>query len=299
MDVEKLFDPDLVLRNGHRARALQAPGADFLAKIVADELLDRLSVVERKFEHAIILHGHTGLAAQRVRDSGKAQRVTRLEQHADFLKPSVEGVEEGVSDLETISVADASIGMVVSPLSMHLVNDLPGLLLQIRRSLHPDGLLLAALPGTGTLAELRDSLLQAETDLTGGVSPRVVPFADVRDCGALLQRAGFALPVVDRETYTVRYDTMFDLMKDLRAMGMANPLTTRSRKPAPRALFAQAAHHYAERYSDPDGRIRATFQILYLSGWAPHESQQKPLKPGSAEISLAQVLGQDQGDRGE
>ncbi|MCR9139567.1 MAG: class I SAM-dependent methyltransferase [Alphaproteobacteria bacterium] len=299
MDVEKLFDPDLVLRNGRRAHAMQTPDADFLAKIVAEEMQDRLSVVERTFDHAIILHGHSGLMAQRVRDSGKAHRVTRLEQHADFLEPPIQGVEDGVTDLETMSVADASIGLVVSPLSMHLVNDLPGLLLQIRRSLHPDGLLLAALPGTGTLAELRDSLLQAETDLTGGVSPRVMPFADVRDCGALLQRAGFALPVVDRESYTVRYDTMFDLMKDLRAMGMTNPLMARSRKPATRALFSQAAQTYSERYSDPDGRIRATFQILYLSGWAPHESQQKPLKPGSADISLARVLGQDQGNRGK
>lgn len=299
MDVERLFDPDLVLRNRRRAWASRVPGAEFLADIVIDELLDRLSVVERRFEHAITLHDHTGLATRRLRDSGKVQRVSRLEQHADFLKPSISGVEAGVADLETMPAADASISLVLSPLSMHLVNDLPGLLLQIRRSLHPDGLLLAALPGTGTLAELRDSLLHAETELTGGVSPRIIPFADVRDCGALLQRAGFALPVVDGENYTVRYDTMFDLMKDLRAMGMSNPLTTRSRVPTRRALFSRAAHYYAERHSDPDGRIRATFRILYLLGWAPHESQQKPLKPGSAEISLAKILGQGQDDIGD
>lgn len=297
MDVEKLFDPDLVLHNSRRARAMRAPDADFLANIVAEELLDRLSVVERQFEHAIVHHAHTGAAAVRLRDSGKVLHITRLEQHADFLKPPIPDVEGGVADLETIPASKASIGLVLSPLSMHLVNDLPGLLLQIRHALHPDGLLLAALPGAGTLAELRDSLLQAETELTGGVSPRVMPFADVRDCGALLQRAGFALPVVDGESYTVRYDTMFDLMKDLRAMGMSNPLSARSRKPVGRALFLRAAHHYAERHSDPDGRIRATFRILYLSGWAPHESQQKPLKPGSADISLTRVLGPGRGDR--
>lgn len=299
MDVEKLFDPDLVLHNSRRARTLCAPDADFLANIVAEELLDRLSVVERQFAHAIVLHAQTGFAAERLRDSGKVQQVTRLEQHADLLVPSISGVDGAVTDLETMPASKASVGLVLSPLSMHLVNDLPGLLLQIRHALHADGLLLAALPGAGTLTELRDSLLQAETELTGGVSPRVVPFADVRDCGALLQRAGFALPVVDGETYTVRYDTMFDLMKDLRAMGMSNPLSARSRKPAGRALFARAAHHYAERHSDPDGRIRATFRILYLSGWAPHESQQKPLKPGSADISLTRVLGAGHGDRGK
>lgn len=291
MDVERLFDPDLVLRNARRAHISAAPGSDFLLKIVTDELLDRLSVVERQFGHAMALHAQSNRLARGILASGRAQQVKRLELHADFLDPGDASAEHVVADLETLPVEAASLGLVISPLSMHLVNDLPGLLLQIRHALRPDGLLLAALPGTGTLAELRDSLLQAESEITGGVSPRIIPFADVRDCGALLQRAGFALPVVDGEDYTVRYDTMFDLMKDLRAMGMGNPLTTRSRVPTTRTLFARAAQYYAEHYSDPDGRIRATFRILYLSGWAPHESQQKPLKPGSAEISLSEVLG--------
>lgn len=146
-------------------------------------------------------------------------------------------------------------------------------------------------PAGGTLQELREALLAAEAELTGGASPRVIPFADVRDMGALLQRAGFALPVADTETYTVRYDSLFGLIRDLRAMGMTNPLASRNRKPMPRRFFLRAAEIYAQRFSDPDGRIRATFSIIYLSGWAPHESQQKPLKPGSAKQRLSDALG--------
>ncbi len=291
MDVERLFDPKLVLRNRRRARALAVPDADFLLNTVAEELLERLSMVERRFEHAVVLHGHTGLVAERLRSGDQTGRVTRLEQHGDFLEPPIEGVEDGITDLETLPAAAATIGLVISPLSLHLVNDLPGLLVQIRRALHPDGLFMAALPGAGTLAELRDCLLQADSEQSGGASPRIMPFADIRDCGALLQRAGFALPVVDSQDYVVRYDTMFDLMRDLRAMGMGNPLAARRRTATNRTLFSRTAQLYAERYGDPDGRVRATFRILYLSGWAPDESQQKPLKPGSAEISLTRVLG--------
>ena len=169
-----------------------------------------------------------------------------------------------------------------------------GRAVQIRRALRPDGLFLAAIPGSGTLQELRDVLLATEIEMTGGASPRVIPFADVRDVGGLLQRAGFSLPVVDAETYTVRYDSIFPLMRDLRAMGMGNPLVDRSRRPLSRAFFLRAAELYAERYSDPDGRVRATFSIIYVSGWAPHESQQKPLKPGSAKARLADALKVDE-----
>jgi SAM-dependent methyltransferase len=179
-----------------------------------------------------------------------------------------------VSPAEELPLADESIDLAVSLLSLHETNDTPGLLAQIRRALKPDGLFLAALPGQGTLAELRTALLEAETEVSGGASPRVAPFMDVRDAGALLQRAGFALPVADSETLTVRYDTMFDLMRDLRAMGATNALVARSRKPASRRLC-----------------IRATFSLVWLSGWAPHVSQQKPLKPGSARVSLAEILG--------
>jgi hypothetical protein len=169
------------------------------------------------------------------------------------------------------------------------------MLVQIRRALKPDGLFLGCMAGAATLFELRDALLAAEIELHGGASPRVIPFTDVRDAGALLQRAGFALPVADVETVTVRYDNLFGLMTDLRAMGAASALEARSRKPATRTLFARAAQIYAERHSDADGRIRATFSLVWMSGWAPDPSQQKPLKPGSAQVSLARILGGEKG----
>jgi SAM-dependent methyltransferase len=186
-----------------------------------------------------------------------------------------------------------SIDLAVSLLTFQEVNDLPGMLIQIRRALRPDGLFLAALTGGGTLAELRESLLAAETELTGGAAPRIAPFVDVRDAGGLLQRAGLALPVADIETTTVRYATMFGLMADLRVMGATNSLAERSRRPATRRFFARAAQIYAERFADPDGRVRATFSTVWLSGWAPHASQPKALRPGSAQISLTKVLGNE------
>ena len=200
-----------------------------------------------------------------------------------------------VSSLEVVPLAAESVNLVVSPLSLHLTNDTPGVFIQIRRALKPDGLFLAAIPGSGTLQELREVLLATEAEMSGGASPRVIPFADVRDMGGLLQRAGFTLPVADTETYTVRYGSLFSLLKDLRAMGMTNPLAARSRVPLPNAFFLRAAEIYAERFSDPDGRIRATFSIIYVSGWAPHESQQKPLAPGSARTRLADALGVREG----
>ncbi|MEO9789999.1 MAG: methyltransferase domain-containing protein, partial [Aurantimonas coralicida] len=201
-----------------------------------------------------------------------------------------------VGDEEMLPLAAESVDLIVSTLSLHLTNDTPGALVQLRRALKPDGLFLCALLGGGTLNELRASLFAAEAELLGGVSPRVAPFADVRDAGGLLQRAGFALPVTDQDRLTVRYDSLFELMADLRAMGMANMLVERSRRPASRRLFLRAAEIYAERFSDPDGRIRATFDVIYLSGWRPHESQQKPLKPGSARASLADAL-KDRSDK--
>ena len=180
--------------------------------------------------------------------------------------------------------------MIVSGLALQWVNDLPGVFAQIRRCLAPDGLFLACLVGGASLAELRGALAQAEDELLGGASPRVSPFVDVRDLGGLLQRAGFALPVTDADAFTLRYDSMFALCDELRAMGAANALTARSRKPLGRQVFFRAAQIYAEKFSDPDGRVRASFEIVWLSGWAPHESQQKPAKPGSATMRLADAL---------
>lgn len=284
--LETLFDQSLVETNRLRALASPGPKADFLLEIAAREIADRLSVVERQFERAVELHGYTGATARAIAATGKTGQVERVETDLRFGG----GEPISVSPLETVPLEPQSVNLVVSPLSLHLTNDTPGVFIQVRRALKPDGLFLAAIPGSGTLQELRDVLLAAESEMTGGASPRVIPFADVRDVGALLQRGNFALPVTDKETYTVRYDSIFPLMKDLRAMGMANPLAARSRKPLSRAVFLRAAELYAERFSDPDGRIRATFSIIYLSGWAPHESQQKPLKPGSAKVRLADAL---------
>jgi SAM-dependent methyltransferase len=196
-----------------------------------------------------------------------------------------------VGDEENLPFAPESFDLAVSALSLQSLNDLPGALLQIRRALKPDGLFLGCLLGGRTLQELRTALAVAETEMSGGISPRIAPFADVRDMGGLLQRAGFALPVADSEPLTVRYASMFALMADLRAMGATNALEMRLRKPPRRELFLRAASVYAERFADPDGRLRATFEMIFVSGWAPHESQQKPLQPGSAKMRLADALG--------
>jgi len=285
--METLFDQTLIDTN--RLRALREGPADFLLDLVARELAERLGVIERHFERAVELHGHTGAAARAIAATGKVGSIERVESDPRLAGP---GETVILSPLETVPLEPQSVNLIVSPLSLHLTNDTPGVFVQIRRALKPDGLFVAAIPGSGTLQELREVLLAAESEATGGASPRVIPFPDVRDIGGLLQRGGFALPVTDTETYTVRYDSILPLMKDLRAMGMANPLSGRSRRPLTRGVLLRAAELYAERFSDPDGRIRATFSIIYVSGWAPHESQQKPLKPGSAKMRLADALKQ-------
>jgi len=292
--MDTIFDPKLLLARKLRAKNLNVEGADFLMRRMAEDLSDRLSTVERHFGRAAVMFSLTADAAQIVQESGKADNVFRVETDGALLDDAFEGV---TTNAERVPLEPESVDLAVSLLTMHEVNDLPGLLFQIRMALKPDGLFLGAMAGGGTLQELRQSLLQAEMELTGGAAPRVNPFADVRDTGALLQRAGFSLPVADVEAVTVRYDNMFALMRDLRAMGAANALVERSRKPATRQLFVRAAEIYQERFSDPDGRIRATFNIVWMSGWAPHESQQKPLKPGSAQVSLTKVLG-DKGKAG-
>lgn len=282
-----IFDRELLLSFRRRAFRSATSGADFLLRRTAEDLADRIDAVERRFPVAVDLAGHTGLAADIIARSGKADQVIRVEQSEEFLTGPYPAI---VGDDELLPLKPGSVDLIVSLMSLHTTNDTPGAMIQISRALKPDGLFLAALSGSGTLGELRESLLQAEIELTGGASPRVYPFPDVRDVGGLLQRAGFALPVTDVENITVRYDSLFNLMADLRSMGMQNILHDRSRKPVPRQLFFRAAEIYAERFSDPDGRIRATFSTIWLSGWSPHESQQKPLKPGSAKVSLADAL---------
>lgn len=275
-----------MVRRRRRALAEAAPGASFLLDRAIEDLLERLSAVERRFEKAAALFGVTPALRDGLFASRKVEAAIRVEAHPAFL-----GQDQGlVGSLDYIPLEPESIDLAVSLLALQEANDLPGALIQIRRALKPDGLFLAAIAGGDTLAQLRESLLVAETELYGGASPRVAPFTDIRDAGALLQRAGFALPVADIEPVTVRYASMFDLMRDLRAMGATSTLLSRSRRPATRELFARAAEIYAERFADPDGRVRATFAFVWMSGWAPHASQQQPLKPGSAKVSLAKVL---------
>lgn len=275
-----VFDRALYRR---RLRAALAAGyPDFLLARCADDLEERLAAVLRRFGLAADLGSALPLAAPVLRQ--KADGLVRLAETPD-------AGADLVGDLEALPFSAASLDLSASLLALHVVNDLPGALLQIRRSLRPDGLFIGCMLAGQSLTELRQVLLAAEVEVSGGASPRVAPFADLRDLGSLLQRAGFALPVVDSELVTVRYGDLFGLLRDLRAMGWANALLERSRKPLRRAVLLRAAELYAERFSDPDGRLRATFEVVWLSGWAPHESQQKPLRPGSAKTRLADALG--------
>jgi SAM-dependent methyltransferase len=278
-----IFDRRLLRVRQQRARALGAE--TFLIDRVADELGERLSAVLRPFERAVDLGTPTDAVRRALAASGKAATIVAAESVA--------------IDEEALPFADGSLDLVVSALSLQFVNDLPGTLIQIRRALKADGLLLAALIGGDSLIELREAFAEAESEIEGGVSPRVAPFADVRELGGLLQRAGFALPVVDSDRLTVRYATVFALMRDLRRMGATNMLSERRRRPLRRATLQRMTEIYARRFSDSDGRLRATFEIVFLSGWAPHESQQKPLKPGSAAQRLADALGVTEISAGE
>jgi SAM-dependent methyltransferase len=287
-----IFDRKLLRSRQRRARALGPE--TFLLDRVADELGERLSAVLRHFDRAADLGTPTGAVRRVLAASGKVGVIIGAEPAPNDVAPM-----QIAADEEALPFADGSLDLVVSGLALQFVNDLPGTLIQIRRALKPDGLLLAALIGGGTLGELREAFAQAESEIEGGVSPRVAPFADVRELGALLQRAGFALPVVDSDRLTVRYKTLFALMRDLRRMGATNVLSQRRRVPLRRATLQRMVDIYAARFADADGRLRATFEIVWLSGWAPHESQQKPLKPGSATQRLADALGSQEISTGE
>ena len=268
----KLFDRALL--RTRQSRASGSGPATFLLDRVAEDMAERLHAVLREFKNA----ADVGTPGDQVRNPLHA-RVDRL---ARIDLPDL--------DSEPLPFEPESLDLVVSALAFQFVNDLPGVLAQIRRALKPDGLLLAAMIGGDTLTELRQSFAAAEAECEGGVSPRVAPFADLRDLGALLQRAGFALPVTDVDRVVVRYTNAFALMQDLRRMGATNILRERRRTPTRRATMLRMAQIYGERFADPDGRIRATFEVIWLSGWAPHESQQQPLRPGSAKASLAEAV---------
>src|SRR5258705_8093142 len=265
-----LFDRELLRARMVRARR-GGPGA-FLLDRGREDMEERLQAVMRNFADVADIWTPGELLRKPVAD--RFQSITRID-----LDPS-----------EILPLPPQSRDLVVSALAFQFVNDLPGVLAQIRRALKPDGLLLAAMIGGDTLTELRQSFAAAEAECEGGVSPRVAPFADLRDVGALLQRAGVALPVTDVDRVVVRYTDAFALMQDLRRMGATNILRERRRTPTRRATMLRMAHTYGERFADPDGRLRATFDVIWLSGWAPHESQQQPLRPGSAKASLAEAV---------
>ena len=284
MSAPRVFDRSLLRRRRRRARALGP--ATFLIDRVAADLADRLAVVLRRFALVVDLGTPTGALRRAL-----APHVdTLIAVDADPLALGDESGPKLVADEEALPFADASLDLVVSALALQTVNDLPGALVQVRRALRPDGLFLAAMLGGDTLTELRQCFAAAEAECEGGVSPRVAPFADLRDVGALLQRAGFALPVTDVDRIVVRYDSAFALMQDIRRMGATNILVERRRTPTRRDTLLRMAQLYGERFADSDGRIRATFDVLWLSGWAPHESQQQPLKPGSAKAGLAEAV---------
>jgi SAM-dependent methyltransferase len=265
---------DRALLRARQRRALRLGPAAFLLDRVGEDMEERLQAVLRDFaDVADIWTPGDGL---------QKQAPDRFKSAARLALDDTQG--------EALPFRPGSLDLAVSALAFQFVNDLPGVLAQIRRALRPDGLLLAAMFGGDTLTELRQSFAAAETEMEGGLSPRVAPFADLRDLGALLQRAGFALPVTDVDRIVVRYGSAFALMADLRRMGATNILFERRRTPTRRATMLRMAQVYGERFADPDGRIRATFDVIWLSGWAPHESQQKPLKPGSATASLAEAV---------
>lgn len=286
----KIFDRGLGLRRRQRAAA-GARDADFLLGRVAEDFVERLSVTRRTFPIAAAIGAYHGVVAARLAGLSGITTIVTTEAARDLLLQAP-GLRVQ-ADEEALPFRNESLDLVVSALSLQFANDLPGALIQIRRALKPDGLFLGALLGGETLTELRQSLLAAEEELEGGASPRVAPFADVRDLGSLLQRAQFALPVADAEIVRVTYAHPLALMRELRAMGASNTLLARRRTPLRRATLARAFEIYAQRFGLPNGRVPATFEIMTMTGWAPHESQQKPLAPGSAKVSLTQVLGKD------
>jgi SAM-dependent methyltransferase len=291
---------DRMLLRLRRRRALRGGLETFLLDRVADDLADRLTTVLRRFDVAVDLGTPLAALGHKLAGAGTIGAIVGVDpvmggspdaqMASDARRPTAMPLRV-IADEEALPFAAGSLDLVVSGLVLQAVNDLPGVLVQVRRALRPDGFFLAALFGGDTLFELRQSLVAAESELTGGTSPRVAPFPDLRDMGALLQRAGFALPVTDIERIAVRYATPFALLKDLRRMGATNPLVERRRLPLRRGVLMRAMEFYAAHFADADGRVRASFDVLWVSGWSPHESQQQALRPGSAKRRLADALG--------
>jgi SAM-dependent methyltransferase len=266
-----IFDRDLLARRLARTRD-RAP--NILTRTIAEEVADRLDLVTRPFTRAAVIAAEPGHVSERLMTSGKISEVVPL-------APAVD---------EALELEPESFDAMFSILDLQTANDVPGLLIQMRRALRPDGLFLACMLAGDSLTELRQSWLAAEVLATGGVTPRVAPMIGIQELGALLQRAGFALPVADLDRTIVRYADAVSLIHEIRALGYSNPLADRSRRPVTRGLLGAAVNAYHANFADADGRVRATLEVAWLTGWAPHESQQQPLKPGSAKARLADAL---------
>ncbi|MCF6198882.1 MAG: methyltransferase domain-containing protein [Hyphomicrobiaceae bacterium] len=284
----ELFDRTLLRQRRERV-VNDLAGVDFLLQRAALELDERLDMVLRDFPVAVDLGAGSVCLSEKLAARQDVGKLIVADQSALLLK-ELKNHTKLICDEENLPFAAQSLNLVTSLLSLHFVNDLPGALIQIRQALKADGLFMAAVPGGRTLIELRSAFMQAEEEISGGVSPRVAPMADVKEYGSLLQRAGFTLPVVDSDLVNVTYDNPLKLMHELRFMGAGNVLTDRLRKPLSKELLGRVLEIYQQNFSE-DGRINATFEIIYLSGWSPHSSQQQPLAPGSAQTSLSAALG--------
>jgi SAM-dependent methyltransferase len=288
MAIPQIIDRPALRRNRARAAAGFA-GYDFLVARAADDLMERLGDVKRDFPRVLDLGCHTGTLGRRLLERPDVRTLVSSD-GAAAMAARAPGVRVAV-DEELLPFTEESFDLIASCLSLHWVNDLPGALAQIRRTLKPDGLFLAVLLGGATLTELRQSFLAAEAEIEGGASPRVAPFADVRDAGDLLMRAGFTLPVAVTETVTVSYDSPLKLVRDLKGMGEANAQAQRRRTFTRRTTLARALAIYEERFANASGRVPATFEMVTLTGWAPHESQPRPARRGSGNIPLQKAVG--------
>lgn len=284
-----VFDRHQVRRNRDRATASFADH-DFLKREISERVADRMGDIQRQFPRLLDLGCHSGVLRDSLDPRLGVEWVVGMDPSEQFATQASQHGPALAGEEELLPFAAASFDAVVSVLSLHWVNDLPGALVQARQCLKPDGLFLGAMLGGETLHELRAVLTEAESDVLGGAGPRVSPFAELQDAAGLMQRAGFALPVVDSDLLTVTYENAFLLMKELRGMGEGNAVAARRKSATPKSVFLRAAEIYQQRHGTPDGRIAASFQILYLTGWAPHASQQKPLRPGSAAHRLADAL---------
>lgn len=292
-DRPDLFDLSLLARRRDRAMRLgYAGGADFLMREVAAMIAERLEEVTRTFPRVALVGTGAGAVGRAVRPGGEG--LVQLDASPTMARAAAAacpGAETRVLDGETLDLGEGAFDLALSALTLHHVNDPVGQLVQLRRALGPDGLMIAALFGGQTLHELRASLAEAEVQVCGGLSPRIAPMGEIRDLGTLIGRAGFAMPVADTERLTVTYETPLHLMRELRAMGETNVLAARRRQPMRRDMLARAAEIYAAHYAEPSGRVRATFEIVFLSGWAPGPDQPVAKRPGSATTRLADALG--------